>query len=336
MNVGIIGLGDISAIHIAAIKGMVNANLVAVCDIDETKRNHVDASFYTDYHEMLAKETLDVVHICLPHHLHVQAAKDVIAAGIHVLLEKPVGLSYAQGKELADFAAQYPEVKASVCLQNRFNASFTRLQKELANPSVGKLIGMKGLVTWNREQNYYDAKPWRKDKALAGGGAMINQSVHTLDLLQLLGGTIASIKGMVGNLGTLDIEVEDTAVANIAFTSGARATYFVTTSYVANSSVELQVICEHAKFTIKDQVLYQHDEDNNKTVLIEDERLAGTKFYYGASHALLIADFYQAINQQHECYVSVADALASIAMIDAIQASQLQQKNIPFKGESHE
>ncbi|MGL5540106.1 MAG: Gfo/Idh/MocA family protein [Erysipelotrichaceae bacterium] len=336
LKIGIIGLGDISFIHLAAIEQSKDAKLVAMCDSNASLNPNNGIPFYTDYHTMVAQEQLDVIHICLPHHLHVPVAKDIIAAGVHVLLEKPVGLNREEGEELAAFAKQHPHVKVCVCLQNRFNESFQALQEELRTQDVGNMLGVKGLVTWNREQSYYDVKPWRGVKTLAGGGAMINQSIHTLDLLQLLAGDIASIHGMVGNLGTCEMEVEDTAVANIQFANGARGTYFVTTSYAGNSSVEIQVLCEKAKYTIKDQTLYKTNDLGEKVAIVEDAKLAGTKFYYGASHAKLIEHFYTCVAQDRNDFINVDDALPSIGMIDAIQASHAQQKTIHYGGENHE
>jgi UDP-N-acetyl-2-amino-2-deoxyglucuronate dehydrogenase len=219
------------------------AELVAVCDIDETLRNKVpNINFYADYQEMIEREALDVVHICLPHFLHYPVTKYCLEKGLHVFLEKPLGLDSKEGYALVELEEKYENTKICVCLQNRYNESFEKLKKMINSGVYGKIIGVKGLVTWYRPKSYYEAKPWHGQLKDAGGGVMINQSLHTIDLIQLLGGEIKSIKGTVNQLLDYGIEVEDTVAANIEFVNGAKGLFFATNANAANSSVELQVL----------------------------------------------------------------------------------------------
>ncbi len=153
----------------------------------------------------------------------------------------------------------------------------------------------------------------------AGGGVLINQSIHTLDLMQLLCGNIASIKGTVSQLLDYDIEVEDTASAHIKFENNANGMFFATNANFGNSSVELQVIFENEKLTIKDNILTRMNKQGYKIQIKEDEKLDGDKSYYGPSHGKLINQFYDCIINDENDYIQPKDALASIAMIDAIQ-----------------
>ena len=139
--------------------------------------------------------------------------------------------------------------------------------KEIINSDVyGKVIGIKGLVTWNRPKEYYTVKPWRGKMDLAGGGVMINQAVHTLDLMQLLGGKIESIKGNVDNFLDYDIEVEDTANAIINFENGAKGVFFATIANATNASVEIEVVLEKGMFSIKDSKLYRNIDGEYKDI----------------------------------------------------------------------
>lgn len=330
LKVAVIGLGDVSNVHLSAIEASGIAELVAVCDLDETKAETTPTTFYTDYEKMLQEEALDCVHICLPHHLHYPVTKACIEQGVHVFLEKPLAHNMEDAYQLKTLAKEHPEQKICVCLQNRFNETFEELIKYVENGTYGKVTGVKGLVTWNRPKSYYAEKPWRGKMSLAGGGVMINQAIHTLDLMQLLGGEIASLRGSIENLSNYPIEVEDTATAKIDFANGARGLFFATIVNSGNSSVELQVTFEKGKCTIKDSILTVVNEEGKKVEIIEDAKLPGTQFYYGASHQKLIKHFYTCIKENSDDYIHVNDALTSMKMIDLIRKSSTKQKELTY------
>lgn len=335
LKIAMIGLGDISSIHMNAIQADPNAELAAVCDVDETLRNKFEGiHFYTDYQDMLEKEKLDCVHICLPHHLHYPVTKACMEKGVHVLQEKPLGLNTDEALAMEKLEAEHEQVKVCICLQNRFNETFKKLEQIIQDQEHGPMIGIKGLVAWYRPHAYYDIKPWRGRKSEAGGGVMINQSIHTLDHMQLLGGSIKSIRGSADQLLNYGIEVEDTVSARIEFNNGASGLFFATVASAGNSSVELEVLYEKVKFTIKDSLLMKEDEDGNKEILVEDAKLPGTKFYYGASHASLIHHFYECIRQDSQDYIHIRDAVPSIQMIDAIHASSARKQEIAWESET--
>lgn len=327
LRIGVIGLGDVSMVHLHAIKSNENAKLVAVCDIDENKKDLVkDAKFYTDYNEMIKNENLDCVHICLPHYLHYPVTKEVANLGVNILLEKPLCLNVEEAnkfKKLHDNT----DSNICICLQNRYNKTTKHLLDIVNSKEYGKVIGIKGIVTWSRPTEYYDIKPWRGSMKLAGGGVMINQSIHTLDLMQLLGGKIDSIKGQVSNLLDYDIEVEDTASASINFSNGAKGLFFATIAYSDSSSVEMQVILEKGKFTIKDSKLYK-SVDGEKVLIVEDDKLSGSKHYYGASHKEIINDYYNCLINNTKDYITINDAIPSIKIIDSIRTSSKDNKQI--------
>lgn len=322
----VIGLGDISQIHIPAIRRLENAVIQAVCDIDEGKRGIVEeAAFYTDYKEMIEREELDGVHICLPHYLHVPVARYCAEKGLHVFVEKPLGLNYVQAAQLAETEKKHPEVKLCLCLQNRLNETTEEMMRIVQEGAYGRLLGIKGLVAWHRPKEYYDCKPWRGLMEYAGGGSMINQSVHTMDLMQLLGGRISGIRGNIAQLLDYGIEVEDTANVRILFENGAVGNFYSTNANPENSSVEVELLFEHARFTMRDNTLWRTDGEK-KEKLAEDLRLPGTKFYYGASHSKLIEKFYRAIEEGTEDYIHVSEGLISMQMIDAVCLSSKENR----------
>ncbi|WP_317845697.1 Gfo/Idh/MocA family protein [Bacillus sp. S3] len=206
------------------------------------------------------------------------------------------------------------------------------LQEIVESGEYGRIVGIKGLVAWYRPKSYYDAKPWRGQMKYAGGGVMINQALHTIDLMQLLGGKIESIRGNVDQLLDYGIEVEDTASARMQFESGATGLFFATNANAVNSSVELQVILENGKFTIKDSILTRVNEDGKKEELVEDAKVPGTKFYYGASHKKLIHLFHQCIEEDTDNYVHAREAAVAIQMIDVIRKSSETRQSIQMEG----
>lgn len=322
-SAAIIGLGDISAIHIGAIKRSPEIALTAVCDTDKNMQIHAPAgtAFYTNYHEMIEKERPDVVHVCLPHYLHVPAAKEAVLMGSHVFCEKPAAMNTAEALEFAAFEAAHPDRHICICLQNRLNESVEMLKEMIDSGRFGKVCGVKGIVPWARPKSYYEEKPWRGTWKYAGGGCMMNQSVHTLDLLCYLGGPVMSVKASVSQLLNYGIEVEDTVSAALQFSGGARGLFFATNANYKNEGVQISVQTEHAEFSIIDNVLFRIDSDGHKERLAEDAKMPGTKFYYGASHEKLIRAFYRAVENNSTDYLHVKDAVMSIRLIDAIQES---------------
>ena len=325
LRVAIIGLGTISYIHQLGIEESKMGELVAVCDTNpETKIDYPDVPFYEDYEEMLEKENLDVVHICLPHDLHAPIAEKCVEYGVHVFLEKPVSLTYSEGKKLSQVAST-SEYKVGVCFQNRYNRTTKELVDILNNrpvSEIGEIRAVKGVVAWFRPESYYVAQTWRGEMDRAGGGTIINQSIHTLDLMHYFAGEIESCKGKVMNLTDYAIEVEDTAVANYEFEKGRTGIYFATNAYAVNSPVELEVVTTKRRYVIDNYKLYEYKSAGDVgSVITSDDIFAGTKSYYGEGLQLAIKKFYQAVINDTDDYIGIEDALGSMLMIDLLKKS---------------
>ncbi len=331
---GIIGLGTVSKTHRNALAQVENTALVAACDVKPEKGKTLPEGvhFYLDYEDMLENEDLDAVHICLPHYLHYEAALACAKHGVNVLCEKPSTMNSKQLAMMKKLEQDY-DFKLAICLQNRFNPTFLKLQESIQSGIYGKLLGIKAVAIWSRTQSYYDEAPWRGLMAQAGGGCMINQAIHTLDQMQLLGGTIQSVKGQICNLSDMNIEVEDTAAAHITFENGVEGTFFGTITYTKNSSIELQAVCEKGIFTIKDYSLWYADkeEENEKTLLIKDRRLPGSKTYYGSSHVELIRDFYNRLDGKEGSWVTISEEGQVILLIEAIRRSSQEGRTLLWK-----
>ena len=322
INSAVIGFGGISRVHIAAISSLENARLIAVCDTNPAKKDLAPTGtvFYNDYEEMLTKEKLDVAHICLPHFLHYPVAKRVAEKGINVFAEKPLALNAKEGDEYCKLESKHG-VKICLCFQNRINTTTETLLGLLRSGEYGKVMGVRGSVAWYRSKEYYQSSPWRSSMAESGGGCMINQAIHTMDLMQYFAGSpIVSIKGTIGKVLDYGIEVEDTAVGRIVFENGALGLFTASVANYTDENVEISVRCEKADFVLREKNLFKV-KDGEQELLVSDSRSFAGKQVYGSGHIKLIDRFYQALEGNDVPYIHPEEGMPSLKMIDAIRKS---------------
>ena len=320
MKAAILGFGTISIVHIDAIASNPGMELVAICDVNEELACKVPegVKFYTDYKKMVEEVRPDVVHNCLPHYLHYPVTKELVEMGCNVFCEKPIALNTTEAEKFAALEAAHPEVKIGVCLQNRMNETTEALKAIIDGGEYGKVIGARGFVPWRRDQRYYDAQPWRGSWKLAGGGSMINQSLHTLDLLYFLCGDIAKLHAVVGQTNEYGIEVEGDIIARLEFANGANGLFFATNNNWTNESVQIRVAMEKGIFHIEDNTLYKVNPDSSREVIVRAPRLEGIKFYYGASHTRLVARFYKAVAENTDDFIHISDGVMVVKLMDTI------------------
>lgn len=225
VRTAIIGCGKVGHLHAAALQELPESDFVAVCD-SSLERAQAFASQYgtptafSDPAEMFRTARVEAVMLCTPHPLH--AAHAVIAAehGVHILVEKPLAASLADCDRMIA-AARKGGVKLGVVSQRRFFEPVLRMKAAIDAGKIGKpILGTFLMLSW-RDAAYYASDPWRGKWDTEGGGVLVNQSPHQLDMLQWLMGPIEEISGYWANLSHPFVEVEDTAVATIRFRSGA-------------------------------------------------------------------------------------------------------------------
>ncbi|WP_105616151.1 Gfo/Idh/MocA family protein [Vallitalea okinawensis] len=324
LGIGLIGCGAISNTHLKAIEDSINGKLVALCDIKEDKvknlANQYKCKAYKNFNELVKDAKVDVIHICTPHYLHKEMIIEAIKAKKHVLCEKPIVMNMLDAEEIKNIGQE--NSKIAVCFQNRFNPTSMKIKDVIQAHTLGKLIGLKGYVTWYRDEKYYRESDWRGCFATEGGGVLINQSIHTLDLLQWFGGDIEWIKGNTSTrLLNEVIEVEDTADATIQFKNGTIGLFYATNCNVVNSPVELEVTFENGSLRMFNNSLYLIQKGEMKE-LIGDQVSGNAKSYWGKSHSILIDKFYQAIINNTEDYIHFDDGLTALKMIDGIYRSK--------------
>ena len=321
MKAAIVGFGTISIVHIDAIASNPGMELVAICDINEDLAAKVPAGvkFYTDYKKMCEEVKPDVVHNLLPHYLHYPVTKELVEMGFNVFCEKPIALNSKEAEQFCALEKAHPEVKIGVCLQNRMNETTEALKAIIDSGEYGKIVGIRGFVPWRRGKEYYDAQPWRGKWKYAGGGSMINQSLHTLDLLYFLGGDIERLHAVVGQTNEYhQVEVEGDVIARLEFANGANGLFFATNNNWTNESVQIRVAMEKGIFHIEDNTLCRIEKDGTRTLVCKAPKLEGIKFYYGASHTRLIARFYEAVKNNTDDYIHISEGAMIVKLMDSI------------------
>lgn len=303
MRAGIIGCGAISEVHAKSIRALGGIELAAMADCAPGKAKRMTSvyggGFYTDWVEMLDKERPDIVHLCTPHYLHAQMAAECLERGIHVFTEKPPVISWEQLERLKETVRrQKPGKRArlGVCFQNRWNPEVQYAKRALEEGTLGRVIGAKGIVTWCRSRQYYESGEWRGKKATEGGGALINQGIHTLDLIQYLVAERAeTVEALMGNFHLKDvIEVEDTVCAYIGYPRCV-ASLYVTTGYAADVPPIVEILCEGGSLRLEDgKVFLKRDGGETETIAFSGKKGYG-KEYWGAGHQKAIGQFYKSI-----------------------------------------
>lgn len=225
MKIGIIGTGMIARIHALAIRGMEGGSLHSVIGRSPAAARQLADEFgvraFTDFAEFLADPELEMVTICTPSGAHREPALAALAAGKHVVCEKPLEVTTRRVDELIAAARKAGRCLASV-LNRRFNPAMDAFQQAVRDGRFGRITSASCYIKWYREQAYYDSAAWRGTWELDGGGALMNQGIHAIDALLLLAGEVASVQANTACLAHEGIEVEDIGVAILEFASGAR------------------------------------------------------------------------------------------------------------------
>jgi UDP-N-acetyl-2-amino-2-deoxyglucuronate dehydrogenase len=247
IHFAIVGCGHIANKHIEAIANIEGAKLVALCDMNPTRlhemKERLNVACFLGLADMFETEPeIDVVCICTPSGLHAQHAIAAAYAGKHLIIEKPIALTLEDVEAIMDAAAEN-HVKVAVVHPNRFRPAIQRLKWALDDGLFGKLSHVNATLRWNRNQAYYDQSSWRGTRTM-DGGVLMNQAIHSLDLLQWLVGPVVEVKAMI-DTRIRQIESEDVAIAILKFSSGALGVVEAsTTIYEKNLEESISVFGE--------------------------------------------------------------------------------------------
>jgi len=254
---GIIGCGVIGPTHAKAISGLPDARLVAVADvIDEQAQQLADrygATPYANVQEMLDSEQLDVVNICTPSGLHGVLACQAMRSGRHVIVEKPMEISHEAIEQMLR-VQQESGVKMAVISQHRFDPATRHVYELVQQRALGRLVLGSAQIPWWRSQKYYDSGAWRGTWALDGGGVLMNQGIHSIDLLQWLMGPVRTVYAYTDTLAHR-METEDVAVAVLRFANGGLGTLAGTTGAYPGMGARIEVYGDRGSAVVADDHL---------------------------------------------------------------------------------
>lgn len=299
MKVAVIGCGNISKMHLEALRNNPETEIIAVADIkpDRADKAAVEygAKAYYDFDELLNNEKPDSIHICTPHYLHTDYAIKALNKGINVLTEKPCSVSFDEVEKLRNAQTENGRL-LGVCFQNRYNNCVRTAKNIIAEKSLGELISIRAFVTWSRGEDYYN-DDWHGTVDKECGGVLINQAIHTVDLIQYFGGKCKKVTAHVSNDHLKEIiEVEDNASVIMELDGGKTAVLYATTAYAENSDVIIELSFEKGKLRLEGDRIYSIDGNSEITEIGErPEAVYQGQSYWGVGHSILINDYYDCL-----------------------------------------
>ena len=258
---GIVGLGNMGSGHVHSIMGMNEATVGAVCDVDWSKTEQYTAQYgmkaFSNHREMIKSGLIDAVLVSTPHYDHVPIGIDALEGGLHVLVEKPIAVSVKAARQIIEVSKKFPNQKFGIMFNQRTNPMYQKMRELIADGELGTVRRVTWLITdWFRTWSYYASGGWRATWAGEGGGVLINQCPHNLDLIQWVTGMIPNRITAVGFVGkTHPIEVEDEMSAILEYPNGAIG-HFVTSTGEAPGTNRFEIcgdrgkiVAEHGKIT---------------------------------------------------------------------------------------
>lgn len=329
MNIGLVGCGNIGSLHSSiltddssAVNNELSLKLSAFADFDVSRATSFsekytggNAGTYASLSEMLDLENIQTVHICTPHYLHVPMAVECLSRNINVLLEKPPAMNREELKALRR-AESESEARLGIVFQNRYNPATKVTDELLSNNRIGKLDGARAFVTWKRDADYYVKSGWRGRLETEGGGVLINQSIHTLDLLCRWLGPCTGVKASMQNHHLEGvIEVEDMLEASLEF-GDKKALFYATTDYVEDSNVMLELHGSEGVIRLGGDKVILRTGSEECVITSGYAQNHGAKAYWGCGHEACICDFYRSIESGSVFQNELASALDTMdAMI---------------------
>ncbi len=346
LRFGLVGCGVIGPVHAEALASLPDARLVAVADLDMERAQKLTAHYggtaYPDLQSMLQRATLDVVIVCTPSGLHGEHACQVMRAGRHVIVEKPMEIRRETLDEMLR-VQQETGMKLAVISQHRFDPASQQVRQLVDDNAFGRLVMGNALIPWWRSQAYYDSGAWRGTWKLDGGGVLMNQSIHSIDLLQWLMGPVKSVMAYTDTL-VHRMETEDVAVGALRFASGALGVIAATTGAYPGVTTRIEIFGNSGSAIIEnDELAFLHLARNEKEAAgdygvsmkrkpDQGSNRSGASANPAAlvanSHALQIADMIRAIREDGTPLVDGYAGRQPVEIILSIYESARTQREI--------
>lgn len=324
---GVVGCGLIGKVQAEAITSIPGARLVAVCARDEKRTAEFAAKFgatgYTNYDQFLRHPGLQIVNICTPSGLHAEQGIAAAQAGKHVLVEKPIETTLEKADALIE-ACDRSGVKLGVIFQSRFLPAVQKIKHAIDEGKLGRLMLGDAYVKWYRAPEYY-ADSWHGTMALDGGGALINQAIHTVDLLRWMMGPVDVAFAMKGALRYPHIEAEDTLVANLRFQNGALGVIEATTSAKPGFKRRLEISGERGTVILDGDAISVWEIDGESEEANESEQItdgsANPAAISNEGHRRQIEDMMRAVIEDRAPMIDGREGRKSLEVVVALYES---------------
>ncbi len=322
----------VGGLHAQVISKMEGTELASVCSHSLERAKGLTDRFggesTTDFEGMLGREDIDVVSVCTASGEHAAYGIPAARAGKHVLVEKPIEISLEKADALIE-ACHRQRVKLGVIFQLRFLDASREVKRALDGGVLGRLVMADCYMKFYRPQSYYDGSRWKGTLALDGGGALINQGVHGLDLLLHLAGDVASVQAYTGILAHENIEVEDTCVAAVRYENGALGVIQATTAIhpdfqqrIEIHGTEGTIVLEGTEDTwVSHWETFKDGRREVETISVDHAGAEAVLEVGGEAHRRQIADFVEAIRSDRQPAVNGEEGRRSLAVVRAVYES---------------
>ena len=354
VKLGIVGLGNMGKVHVRHVMDLPNTELVAVCETngDKLQAANVDASVtsFKDYQQMLDSVEIDGVIIATPHYEHPDMSIAAFERGIHVLVEKPIAVHVNEARRMIDayhtFRRQMPDLVFAAMFMQRTWGHWRKIKSMIDQGELGKLIRCSWIITdWFRTQYYYDSGDWRATWSGEGGGVLMNQCPHNLDLYQWLVGVPSRIHGFASFGKHHHIEVEDEVTAYLEHEDGMVG-HFITTTGESPGTNRLEISGENGKLVYEnDEIVFFRNEWSSIKQLRESQKgfnkvpcqreIVDFEHNGKQGHELVIANFADAISKGSDLIAPAEEGLNSIMINNGIILSshKRQTVSLPIDGD---
>jgi predicted dehydrogenase len=359
VRLGIVGLGAQGSMYAQFLKtGMVpNMEIGAICDHEKSKADLVrseypDTKFYVDYETMLDSGDVDAIVTCVPHYLHPEMGIAALQRGVHALVEKPAGVYTKQVRELNEFAATKPEVTFAIMFNQRNNPLYQKIKEIVHNGDIGKIRRTNWIITtWWRPQGYYDQSAWRATWGGEGGGVLVNQAPHQLDLLQWICGIPTSVYAKVAYGFRRNIAVEDEVTALLDYGDGATGV-FVTATHDVVGTDRFEILGDNGKIVVDGSKsatvtrLSKPERELSDSMGMEDVRRLFTgqlsmgdyasseviefESAWGGQHAGVLENFAANILDDTPLIAPGSDGINGVRLANAIHLSSWTSAEVPL------
>ncbi|MFS0788931.1 Gfo/Idh/MocA family oxidoreductase [Shouchella sp. 1P09AA] len=356
VRLGIIGFGAQGGAYARFIaEGKVkNMTLGAICDIDPEKQKaahdaYPDVAFFDHYQTMLDSNMVDAIVTCVPHYLHPEMGIEALNHNIHCLIEKPAGVYSRQVRELNDVAATKKDVTFAIMFNQRTNPLYQKVKQVIENEEIGAIRRTNWMITtWWRPQGYYDQSAWRATWGGEGGGVLVNQAPHQLDLLQWIAGMPKSVYSNVKYGYQRDIAVEDEVTAVLDYGNGATGVFITATHDVLGTDrFEIhgdkgKIIVDDSK-TLRIKRLKQPESEMSASMdmsdvmkifsggqqgKIYDEEVIEFESVWGAQHIAVLENFAGNIVDGEPLLAPGSDGIFGVELANAIHLSSWLGKEV--------